>query len=689
MSSCLFKMISFFFAGFVTLVYPIIQILQKILFKNNMTNFFRKLSLSVKLILIGAIPILLLIYFTFLIYNEKKQKLVIMKDYVHRIELSSIISRLNGSLGNERQYSFNYLLRNENHDLIDKQRVLTDSLIDVIEKYPDVQLHSFTDYTFLYRLNEIRNQIDRFPQMDPNTVVDYYTRCIFRLNTLNAWIPPTSVYSPKDYQDLVTLRILREMITLLDIIRTNIYNVLYTDKYKVETLMGTNGVYTVYNSYKTEFKQKASTSAKAKMDSLARKPEMIAINSYIDSLFATFEFKDIYNADQWWALSSAGIVGLKAQQSALSKHVIGNLVDIYQEEKRSLNYTIIFLSLMIISVFTFIFFTINNITRLLREIKLSARKISRGETGISLPDMPRGMIGSLAKSILQIEKNNLVLARAAGEIGKGNFSVSITPRSEQDILAVSLKKMKQDLRYFTSQKDRLQQETMALVYQRDDFFSMTSHELKTPVTSLKAYTQLLILDGDSVDVESRKEMLQKMEKQINKLVTIINDLLDTSRLQYNQLVYTKLKFRLNKLVAAVISELQLSYPDHRIIFQKNVNAEVLADSTRINQVINNLLVNAIKYSPDSREIIVRLEKNENSVIFSVKDFGYGIRDSEKDKIFERFYRISGGNLHTYPGLGLGLYISREIIEKHDGKLWFESEYGKGTTFYFELPLAES
>ena len=127
---------------------------------------------------------------------------------------------------------------------------------------------------------------------------------------------------------------------------------------------------------------------------------------------------------------------------------------------------------------------------------------------------------------------------------------------------------------------------------------------------------------------------------------------------------------------------------HEIIIEKNFSADVYADRERIAQVLNNLLTNAIKYCPDCKKLVVNGEKNGENVICSVQDFGEGIPENEYDKIFGRFYRISGNNLHTYPGLGLGLYISKEIIEKHHGKIWLQSEIGKGTTFYFSLPIYE-
>lgn len=655
-----------------------------------MIIFFRRLSLTAKLFLIGLIPIALLLYFSYVIYKEKDQKLAVLHEYVNQVEVSAVLASLNESLGYERMYSFHFLLEKTGFQkMMLQQRIKTDSLIKAVEKRPEVNLKSLRQYTFLTGLDNMRNKIDSIPTLDPNNVIDFYTRCIFRINYTNSWVPPSNIYLTSDYQDIVAQRLLRQMITLIDILRTNIYNALYTKKYMVEILMGSYGSYTFYQSLQKEFKLKASDEPLKAFDSLSKETSFAGMNHYMDTLFAKFHFDSSMSANQWWQLSTNGINAIKDLQRNLWTQVDNRLNEIYSSEKRALSLSLFFLLAAILLVILFISYIIHDIRIQLRELKMAARKISRGEAGITLENFPHGMLGSLAKSILQIEKNNLVLAQAAREIGTGNFQVKVNPRSENDILAMSIKKMKQDLRRFTEQKDKLQKETMDLVTQRDQFFSMTSHELKTPVTTLKAYAQMLLMDGHAVDEQQHKEIFKRMEKQIGKLVLLINDLIDISRLQYDQLVYENVKFKFNQLVAGVISELQISHPDHRIIFQKNVQGEVCGDAGRISQAVANLLNNAIKYSPDSRDIIVRIENTGESIIFSVKDFGYGIRDEEKEKIFERFYRVSNDNMDTYPGLGIGLYISRQIIQKHNGKIWCDSEFGKGSTFYFELPLAAS
>lgn len=654
-----------------------------------MIIFFRKLHLTIKLFLIGVVPIVLLIYFSIIIYREKALNVKLISDNIEKVDQSAQISDLIATLGRERRYSYEFVLKKDSLPQLLQQRLKTDSLINMLNKSHDLSLKHFTKYTFLDELPAIRSQIDTNTGIPVNDVIQYFTNTAFRLNTLNSSVPASIVFLKPVYQDITAHKILSEMLTILGVLRSNIYTALYSQKNMEHSLSITLPSYKIYKSYEKEFLLKASSTSIKTYDSLKNSEAYKSMIQYIDLLFKNMHFDSSYDAEKWWDVSANGISVFKKQQTDLRKNVDYGMKKLYQSEKSVQKETLLFLLISIFLVICFVYFSISHITKLLRELKLAARKISKGGTGIQLKNMPRGVIGNLAKSISQIEKNNLTLAKAANEIGKGNFNVTVNPRSEEDLLGLSIQKMQHDLREFNLQKDKLQEQTLELVHKRDEFFSMTSHELKTPVTSLKAYTQLLLLDAFETDGILRKEMLEKMDRQINMLVTLINDLLDTSRLQYGQLYYYKLPVKLNKLVSDIISEVHLSNKDRQIIFQKNINVTVNADKGRLSQVLNNLLSNAIKYSSDSKEIIVRLDKKEENVVCSIKDFGCGIRSGEKDKIFERFYRISGDNLQTYPGLGLGLFISRQIIEKHEGRIWLESEYGKGSTFYFSLPLMES
>ena len=652
---------------------------------------FRNLSLTAKLLLIGVIPILFLVYFSLVIYREKARKVELIGDYIEHVHQSANIGELIAELTRERRYSYLFTIKDTdreiNHQKILEHRQKVDSIISLLKESNDLALHDFTKYTFLDNLASTRAAIDTVKQYRPDAIIQYYTDAIFRINTLNSAIPGNTFLDPV-YQDLLAQKALSEMITYLGILRTNIFNVLYTKKYVVETLFGTLGVHKVFNTYETEFLLKASPVAVKHYEDEKRTTALQPMLGYLDKVFSTFKIDSSYNADQWWDLSTKAMIVLRAQQRNLWKKVDAGMKKIYDNEVTSKKIALLLLVISIFCVILFVVYVVRHINRLLKEIKTAADMISKGETGLQLKNMPKGIIGNLAERIRDIDKNNLVLAQAANQIGKGNFDVDVKPRSDKDLLGISIKKMQQDLQEYASQKDKIQKETEDLVYRRDEFFSIASHELKTPVTSLKAYTQLLLMDVEDGADSQQKNMLQRMDIQINKLTLLINDLLDTSKIENGHLVYNKEVFSLNELVKETIADLKPTSLDNELIFQNHFDANVNADRDRIAQVLNNFLTNAIKYAPDGKKITISLDGKDGKVICSVQDFGKGIVAEEQEKIFERFYRITGHNLNTFPGLGLGLFICKEIIENHGGKIGLVSERGKGSTFYFELPVPE-
>ncbi|MEP7252937.1 MAG: PAS domain-containing protein [Ginsengibacter sp.] len=224
--------------------------------------------------------------------------------------------------------------------------------------------------------------------------------------------------------------------------------------------------------------------------------------------------------------------------------------------------------------------------------------------------------------------------------------------------------------------------------QKDDFLAIASHELKTPLTSLKAYGQVLQMMFEKKEDNFSSSALQKMDSQINKLTHLISDLLDVTKIQSGKLVIEEVAYDFNKLVDEITDELKLTAQNHTIITELGKDAIIYGDKERVGQVITNLISNAIKYSPKSDKIIIRTAVNKQSVTFCIKDFGIGIAKSKQDKVFEQFFRVSGENENTFPGLGLGLYISSEIIKSQNGKIWLESAEGGGSTFCFEIPLKQ-
>ncbi len=232
-------------------------------------------------------------------------------------------------------------------------------------------------------------------------------------------------------------------------------------------------------------------------------------------------------------------------------------------------------------------------------------------------------------------------------------------------------------------------ERRALEQRKDEFISMASHELRTPLTCLHGYTQLLQRQLASSDHPHALHALATMEIQTRRLSRLIADLLDLSKIQAGKLTFTEETVDMDTLVREVAEQLQQTTIQHQITIEGNISGTIVGDRERLGQVLDNLLANAIKYSPQAERIIIRLTSTAEYLTISVQDFGIGIPPIEQEKIFERFYRVAGKRRQTASGLGIGLSIAHQIVEHYEGKLWVESVEGQGSTFSFSLPRSLS
>jgi two-component system CheB/CheR fusion protein len=222
--------------------------------------------------------------------------------------------------------------------------------------------------------------------------------------------------------------------------------------------------------------------------------------------------------------------------------------------------------------------------------------------------------------------------------------------------------------------------------QKDDFMGIASHELKTPVTSIKAYTQILQEKFTKANDDVAARMLGRLDAQIDKLTGLINTLLDVAKVQSGQMDYFDEHFDINAFIQEVTEEMQRTCPDRTIVTDLKTIGQVYGDKSRLAQVLTNLISNAIKYSPEGRDVIVQATREDNRYVFSVQDFGVGISPDMQDKIFGRFFRVSESSGNRVSGLGLGLFISSQIVKQQGGELWVESAPGNGSTFSFSLPV---
>ncbi|MEJ2879765.1 ATP-binding protein [Pedobacter sp. GR22-6] len=219
---------------------------------------------------------------------------------------------------------------------------------------------------------------------------------------------------------------------------------------------------------------------------------------------------------------------------------------------------------------------------------------------------------------------------------------------------------------------------------KNDFIAIVSHELKTPLTSLNAHIQLLQRKNRGVGDSFTDGSLDMAGKQVKKMTAMINGFLDVSRLESGTILLKQTDFMLNDLIENAVAEVSMMHTSHTIQYQNKIQVPVRADYEKMGNVISNLLSNAIKYAPMNPNIEVSCEILNDVARVSVKDEGIGVGSKDIRRLFERFYRVETGS--HISGFGIGLYLSAEIIEKHHGRIWAESEQGKGATFFFELPL---
>ncbi|MBG6234063.1 PAS domain S-box-containing protein [Pedobacter sp. CAN_A7] len=226
---------------------------------------------------------------------------------------------------------------------------------------------------------------------------------------------------------------------------------------------------------------------------------------------------------------------------------------------------------------------------------------------------------------------------------------------------------------------------------KSDFVSMLSHELKTPVTSIKGHIQLLLraLDKETPTAltDRIKPSLIRIDKLLVQLTRLISDMLDLTRIEADRLDLRKQPLMLDVLVAEVVEDFKLSHQHHQFHLRSENNIEVSADRDKISQVMINLIGNAIKYAPDSDVIDLSLSTAGDEVLIEVKDYGIGIDEKDQQKIFERFYRVEGQNEAHYSGFGIGLFLVNSIIERHGGYIVLESTKGVGSTFIVHLPIS--
>jgi PAS domain S-box-containing protein len=227
-------------------------------------------------------------------------------------------------------------------------------------------------------------------------------------------------------------------------------------------------------------------------------------------------------------------------------------------------------------------------------------------------------------------------------------------------------------------------ERKALERQKDDFMGMVAHELKTPVTSIKGYAQILMKQMQKLEAGKFTDIYGRIENQLNNLTSLIDRMLNAAKIESGKLEFKSDKVDLKALVTEIVNDVQLATKSHQLYLQVDGDSLISGDRELLQQVIINLLSNAIKYSPKSDKIDISVFQQDDEVFFTVQDFGLGVPPDHIENIFEKFYRVKTTNVNRFPGIGLGLYLSAEIVRQQGGKIWAESVINEGSKFSFSF-----
>jgi PAS domain S-box-containing protein len=258
-----------------------------------------------------------------------------------------------------------------------------------------------------------------------------------------------------------------------------------------------------------------------------------------------------------------------------------------------------------------------------------------------------------------------------------HVSITVSPIRDTQGNIIGASKIARDI------TDKVENEKL-----REEFVSTTSHELKTPLTSQQIFGELLENMIKKNGADEYLPYIQKINLQTKKLTKLVEELLELSRLEMDGLRLENKVFPIDELIQEIIETTKLT-TKHKIITKGKTHAYIRGDRDRIGQVLTNLLSNAIKYSPKANKINISSEIKDESVIISVQDFGIGIPEQYKERIFERFFRVTDNDEKTYPGMGIGLHFCKQIIEKHHGRIWATGSKGTGSIFSFSLPYVKT
>lgn len=302
---------------------------------------------------------------------------------------------------------------------------------------------------------------------------------------------------------------------------------------------------------------------------------------------------------------------------------------------------------------------VRNITGPIKELSNAAAQIANGDYSASVGVNRQDELGTLAGSF------NIMAARVRSAQRGLEQKVQATTKELETAISDITEKEKSERK-------------------KDEFISIASHELKTPLTTIKAFFQIAVKEMDPGFKSFG--LIGRAARQLTRMERLIEDLLDVSKINSGKMKYNLEDFDFQQILKDAIDGVREIYPNHNLVLEGSAPVMFHGDKHRIEQVIINLINNAVKYSPKADQVLISAGYKDGNIMVTIRDFGIGIAEEHISELFDRFYRIDVE--HHFQGLGLGLFISSEIIKRHGGNISVESEVGRGSAFTFRLPVKE-
>ncbi|TCK82708.1 response regulator [Albibacterium bauzanense] len=418
-----------------------------------MRKLFNKIPLHLKLLFSAVIPLLALFYYFYIIQAEKQIRITSTDNFITRLNSTIATNNLIDELQQERRFSLSFILKRENNSNINGQRERSDIAFSELEKLSN---DGFTDdykkFTFIDELGEWRRRVDS-DSITANEILSNYQLLIDRLQGIVNIRTDNPLLIQRSNNKLEASAALSEMTNLIALMRLEIYLKLINNPSITPSLLDFQKNYALFKSYEYELLTNGDKEIVNNYNKLRESSVLNPTLNFFDTITETNEIENPIDAEEWWRTSAAGMDALKNMHQGILTNIQTDTLQMYQDniqEQRTLLIALILIALLISII---IFFAIKSTTEQINKLKKEAYRIALGETGIDLPPYPNDALGRLAQSFIQIDKNNIKIAKAAEEIGKNNFNTEFNARGEKDKLGQSILKMNESLKSFSASKE--------------------------------------------------------------------------------------------------------------------------------------------------------------------------------------------------------------------------------------------